>query len=238
MHIYYVVTIITLFCITLLFLGLYIISLWKREGENETNHKIEIKAIKENLEEARYIIEKLETRLRERTNQAFLNPVSKLPNQLGIDSAIRSLFGRFNRGGGKERITVVAIDLDHFKPVNDKYGHKNGDKVLKVAGEILQHSIRTEDVLAHLHGDEFVLVLSNTNEEAVHVIMKRAKEKFSQYHFSFAEGDKVETNFCYGLAEVTASETHSETHFDHIYHKADMDCNRRKELEGGSRSKR
>ena len=162
--------------------------------------------------------------------QAYASSISGLPNERGLEAVVRSIFGHFHRGLF-QKITVVAIDLDHFGLVNNRYGHKNGDKVLKVAGEILLHSTRPDEVVGHLYGDEFVIIFTDTSDEVIREIMKRAQKKFAQYHFSFAEGDKVNTNFTYGTAStISCDET-----FGTIYHRADMDCNARKELPGGSR---
>jgi diguanylate cyclase (GGDEF)-like protein len=161
---------------------------------------------------------------------AYQSSVSDLPNKLGIEMSVRGIFARLQRGKIK-KVTVVAIDLDHFKPVNDKYGHKNGDKVLWVAGEILLHTTRPDDVVGHLSGDEFVIIFSDTEDSHVENILARAKEKFSTHHFSFANGDKVQTNFTYGIA----SAIRSEQTFESLYHSADLDCNKRKERVGGSR---
>jgi len=162
--------------------------------------------------------------------QAYKNDKSGLPNNLGLEAVARPIFGHLHRGLFK-KITIAAIDLDDFSDVNNRYGHKNGDKVLEVAGKILLHSTRPDEVVGHLQGDEFVIIFIDTPDEVVLEIMKRARKKFAQYHFSFAEGDKVNTNFTFGIASTCSPD---ET-FDTLYHNADMDCNARKELPGGSR---
>jgi diguanylate cyclase (GGDEF)-like protein len=150
---------------------------------------------------------------------------------LGIESRVRGAFAQMQRGKIK-KITVVAIDLDNFKRVNDTYGHKSGDKVLAVAGEILLHSTRLEDIVAHLSGDEFLILFCDTEDSHVEEILLRAKKKLSTRYFSFANG-KILTNFTYGCA---SSASDKET-FESLYHSADMDCNRRKRSVGGSRFK-
>jgi diguanylate cyclase (GGDEF)-like protein len=161
---------------------------------------------------------------------AYLSSVSGLPNKLGIERSVRGVFARLQRGK-IQKVTVVAIDLDQFKPINDVYGHKNGDKVLKTAGDILLRSTRPDDVVGHLSGDEFVIIFSDTEESHVEEILARAKEKFRAHHFSFTNGNKVQTNFTYGIA----SSVRNDASFESLCHSADMDCNRRKELVGGSR---
>lgn len=73
----------------------------------------------------------------------------------------------------KHPLTLVYIDLDNFKAINDRLGHITGDKVLRVVTETIQRQIRPTDILARLGGDEFALLLPETGEEEVKQVMGR-----------------------------------------------------------------
>ncbi|MFZ2167284.1 MAG: GGDEF domain-containing protein [Minisyncoccia bacterium] len=84
----------------------------------------------------------------------------------------------------KEGVSVIFIDLDNFKKVNDKFGHGTGDKVLiKVAG-LLKGPLRDSDILARYGGDEFVVLLPNTNEEHALVVAEKLRTVFEDQDLS------------------------------------------------------
>jgi diguanylate cyclase (GGDEF)-like protein len=70
-------------------------------------------------------------------------------------------------------ITIVYIDLDNFKEINDQFGHSTGDTVLKNVVQKINGNVRATDILARLGGDEFALLLPETNQEAAHTIVTR-----------------------------------------------------------------
>lgn len=74
----------------------------------------------------------------------------------------------------KEKVAVLFIDLDRFKPVNDLYGHHIGDMILKKVSKILLNSVRTNDFVGRYGGDEFIIILGNikNKENAVHIAQK------------------------------------------------------------------
>jgi diguanylate cyclase (GGDEF)-like protein len=63
------------------------------------------------------------------------------------------------------QIAVLFIDLDHFKPINDRYGHAAGDQILKITAKRMQHQVRSEDCVGRLGGDEFIIVLPGLSLE-------------------------------------------------------------------------
>ena len=73
-------------------------------------------------------------------------------------------------------LSLVMIDLDGFKAINDQYGHLFGDRVLKHIAKILQSSIREEDILARFGGDEFILLLPNASITNALLVIKRIKQ--------------------------------------------------------------
>jgi two-component system, chemotaxis family, sensor kinase Cph1 len=63
------------------------------------------------------------------------------------------------------QIAVLFIDLDHFKPINDRYGHAAGDRILKITGKRMQHQVRSQDCAGRLGGDEFIIILPGLSLE-------------------------------------------------------------------------
>ena len=107
---------------------------------------------------------------------AVTDPLTGLRNRRGLDLYIRSL-----AGATKDTFGVVHLDLDRFKPINDVFGHAAGDYLLCAVADILTSSVREEDYVARVGGDEFVLVLKGScvqemAEEVVERIITRCRE--------------------------------------------------------------
>jgi diguanylate cyclase (GGDEF)-like protein len=76
--------------------------------------------------------------------------------------------------------TVVYLDLDNFKQVNDTFGHAEGDRVLKIVGSTLAKGVRSTDIVGRLGGDEFALVLPNTNHAQARKVMEKLHQKLME----------------------------------------------------------
>lgn len=75
----------------------------------------------------------------------------------------------------KKPLTLVYFDIDNFKKVNDSFGHDVGDELLKLVAELIQNHLRQSDLLARVGGDEFVILLSDTNFEKSSLLLDRVK---------------------------------------------------------------
>jgi diguanylate cyclase (GGDEF)-like protein len=72
-------------------------------------------------------------------------------------------------------LTIAFLDCDNFKEMNDRHGHKTGDKILRTVGQTLKKNLRTWDLTARFGGDEFVLVLPATEENLAHSVLERTR---------------------------------------------------------------
>ncbi|MEY4593004.1 MAG: hypothetical protein RIR18_1899 [Pseudomonadota bacterium] len=108
---------------------------------------------------------------------ALHDSLTGLHNRRSFTNRLRDEYLRMQRTG--ERYALVLIDIDHFKRVNDGYGHETGDIVLKHVAAILQESARVTDFVARLGGEEFVVLLPNTDEGA-RVIAEKMRQAVSE----------------------------------------------------------
>lgn len=92
---------------------------------------------------------------------AKTDPLTQIYNRIYIDEVLLNQYYRYYRNS--EECSVVMMDIDHFKSINDTFGHLAGDKVLKEFAKIIQHSIRESDILGRWGGEEFLLILPHTN---------------------------------------------------------------------------
>ena len=86
------------------------------------------------------------------------------------------------------KLSLLVTDIDHFKKVNDTYGHDIGDVVIKGLGEILKRQKRTTDVVARFGGEEFVILCEQTDEQGAHQLGERIREELGKTVFNSAQG--------------------------------------------------
>jgi diguanylate cyclase (GGDEF)-like protein len=100
--------------------------------------------------------------------RAATDALTGLPNKRGLEDTLKRLVAQANRS--LTPLAVIAVDLDHFKDVNDTYGHERGDEVLAAFGVMLRTNVRTVDVAARSGGEEFIVLLPDTDRAgAMHV---------------------------------------------------------------------
>lgn len=101
-------------------------------------------------------------------------------NRRGFETELKHVLERARRYG--EQGAVIYIDLDHFKEVNDTYGHAAGDAVLSDIANIIENSVRGTDYVARLGGDEFVVLLVNATKGQVHNRAKLLEQELNHAH--------------------------------------------------------
>lgn len=160
--------------------------------------------------------------------------LTNLLNRRGLRVSLETMLGDFRRGQHIDSISVVCIDLNDFKPINDLLGHPAGDEVLQVFANILSSTTRATDIVARTGGDEFLLVLPDISKDDVERIMKRTLKLLNEHTFSFSHRkfyENINLCFSYGVAA-----THdSELPFSELYHEAERKCEGAKKRDGKGR---
>lgn len=113
------------------------------------------------------------------TRLSTTDELTGLLNRRGFERTIADMFSDCT-GGGPE-LAVIAIDLDHFKRLNDTCGHEKGDLALKAAGELMKAGIRPEDGAARVGGDELFMLLRGVKGEKAVAIAGRLADLFSRH---------------------------------------------------------
>lgn len=117
----------------------------------------------------------------------------------------------------KQPLILAVLDLDHFKSVNDKYGHEMGDQVLNYFGKLLNQSFRQEDVVGRWGGEEFVVGMYATNKDDGMRRLAQVLQELSKYSFTVLNGNKFHVTFSAGIAQVPDDGKDLQT----LYQKAD-----------------
>lgn len=114
-------------------------------------------------------------------SMVLTDPLTGCLNRRGFDQALAREVGRAARAGSE--FALLAIDLDHFKRVNDTYGHLGGDMVLRAIGSLLVTSGRAGDVVARVGGEEFAILLAETGLTGAHLFATRLCERIRDFPF-------------------------------------------------------
>jgi diguanylate cyclase (GGDEF)-like protein/PAS domain S-box-containing protein len=122
---------------------------------------------------------------------SLTDSMTGLPNRHFFDNALRSEFSRHQRSGAQ--LSLIMIDVDHFKKYNDHYGHPAGDDCLRQIAQTLQKVVEREaDVIARYGGEEFVVILADTNLQGALALTARIREAVSNLAFPHARSDVSE----------------------------------------------
>ena len=139
---------------------------------------------------------------------AVFDSLTGLNNSRSIKEEVARICNRFDRKTGAVA-TIALCDIDHFKAVNDTYGHIQGDLILKEVGEILSSSMRKDfDVAGRYGGEEFLLVLDGTQDSDTLEIIERIRRKIEGHTFGKADkagnaipGESLHITMSFGIAE-------------------------------------
>ncbi len=130
--------------------------------------------------------------------EAATDPVTRLPNARAAFQRMEEEIRRASREG--RRLAVLFLDLNHFKQVNDTYGHVVGDKVLAETAEKLRQSLRPYDFLGRVGGDEFLAVLPGIDDENLRAKVASLKKLVEQNAVAAGEGVAVSISVSVGVA--------------------------------------
>lgn len=130
---------------------------------------------------------------------AFKDPLTGLLNRRAMEKALKREFTRARRY--IIPLSVVFIDLDDFKQINDSYGHDCGDDLLKFAATTMLNMSRQSDIVARFAGDEFVLILPGTTPQEAKGLLERLRYYFMDHKMEDEE-KQIEVGFSYGIASA------------------------------------
>ncbi len=134
--------------------------------------------------------------------QATTDPLTKLKNRRAFFEMGVGHFSLARRHGND--LSVIAIDIDHFKRINDTYGHQVGDEVLVAIAEIFSNAARVEDISARLGGEEFSILLPDTNRLGAAVLAERIRDSIDAKKIAVAGGRTLSLTVSAGIASYGA----------------------------------
>ena len=133
---------------------------------------------------------------------AQTDAVSGIRNRRSFLEAAKVMLEERRRRGGD--VVVVLLDIDHFKAINDRYGHHAGDAVIVQFAEFLSHSVRAGDIVGRFGGDEFALLITSSVDTG-HLILKRLVQEAAQTTWRLDSGTSLKLTVSVGMAALNES---------------------------------
>lgn len=122
-------------------------------------------------------------------------------------------------------LSILSMDLDHFKRINDQYGHRAGDDVLRFFAQTVRHCVRNIDILVRRGGEEFVLIMPSTTTDEAVAVAERIRSTLASQQIHLSTGQDVHQSVSIGVVTWDREETAAE--LDHRADQAMYDAKRR-----------
>jgi diguanylate cyclase (GGDEF)-like protein len=147
-------------------------------------------------------------------SMALQDPLTRLGNRRSLYEKIKPIWLRTQEH--KHAISVILLDIDHFKIINDTHGHSLGDRVLKKIADIIINNARTRDIVIRWGGEELLMVLPNTTKIEASAIAERIRKHIEELNLK-ADKKPIQVTASFGIADLQ-----NETTIDELINVADI----------------
>lgn len=176
----------------------------KNSFSSQDLHNAIVKAVKDN---------NLDETKRWKT-QALVDPLTKVLNRNAYNLTLEQTIRDFRRY--KDHTILMVADIDHFKKLNDNYGHKTGDRVLRSVASSLNDSIRASDFVFRYGGEEFVILLKKCSLDHGKKVAEKIRRQVEE-NFSLDKGQKLSVTISLGLTQFKENDSE-----DSVFQRADQ----------------
>jgi len=187
----------------------------KREKDSERMTAVEERmgTLKETINQMKEEVSSAKQRAHELEKEILVDPLTGVYNRRAYDKRIKEELQRFIRYG--RPFSIIILDVDHFKSVNDLYGHAVGDLCLKEIINRVQPMLRESDFLARFGGEEFVVLLPETEQKGAGEAAEKLRQCIEKTEF-LHRGDKVAITISLGVTQVISDDQTSESLFTRV----------------------
>ncbi len=179
--------------------------LYKELLENKAarrDEKLNTRLLKNIIAQFVDLYNELEAKKEEIREKAVRDPLTGIYNRITFDEALDREIKKDRRY--KDNIfSLIMFDIDHFKHVNDQYGHPTGDRVLKKLAELVKSKVREVDIFARWGGEEFMILAPRTDSDRAYKTAERLRNSIEEYNF--IPGENITCSF--GTAEFLEGES-------------------------------
>jgi diguanylate cyclase (GGDEF)-like protein/putative nucleotidyltransferase with HDIG domain len=136
----------------------------------------------------------------EKTKESALtDPLTELPNARGFDMMLEQRLAECQRMN-RESLSLISMDVDDFKQINDQWGHALGDRLLASIARVIRKELRQMDILCRYAGDEFVAIMPMASQSMSETVAERIRKAVSDHKFSVRTGKTVVVSISTGIA--------------------------------------
>lgn len=176
------------------------------QQENANEHT---RALEERLHAMELESKELRLHLAQQEQMASRDALTELPNRASYDRRVLNEFVQWRNSlaqGSETGLCLAICDVDHFKRINDTYGHLAGDKVLKILAKEISIRLRKTDFVARYGGEEFVIIMPSTTLEDAEPLINSIRQKIEKCPFHFKE-TQVQITLSFGLSSFEELDT-------------------------------
>jgi diguanylate cyclase len=166
-----------------------------------------MEVMRQEIQESRQEINSLQDRLKSAVKEALSDPLTGLINRKGLSLAIENLVLSLETSNSYP--CLLMLDIDHFKKINDTFGHPLGDRVIKVVADILKNQIKGKDTAARYGGEEFCILLPETELSDAVKVAENIRHTIENAHIKRASDNQVicRMTISIGVARYQPNET-------------------------------
>lgn len=172
--------------------------------------------LSQQLETSAREVRTLTEQLEQAQVEALLDPLTGLNNRRGLERRADELH---LRAGGLAGASLLLADIDHFKTINDNYGHLAGDKVIRSVAQIIRANIKGRDIAARLGGEEFAVLLPQTTAEGAAALAEQIRKAVARARIRRAGRDEEAGRITLSIGVATA---HADDTLDQLIERADL----------------
>jgi diguanylate cyclase len=137
-----------------------------------------MQSLQTELEASKAQVEKLHKELQSARVEALIDPLTGILNRRGFEDAARQTFE--DQSALVKGVCLLMVDIDHFKKINDTYGHLFGDKIIRAIAETLKSKVRGQDSVARMGGEEFAVLLTETDVAGARVVAENIRQSIER----------------------------------------------------------
>lgn len=178
----------------------------KVNGENDKNKALtkELSKLQNELAQIEQESKALKKQLSEHKKNSLLDSLTKLPNRYALDEQCEKEYKQWQ--SQKTPLSIAVVDLDHFKRINDNYGHSAGDKTLEIIAKAMQKIIKAPNFIARYGGEEFIILLPKLAIKDAQRLLDLMRKKISSLPLKFKQ-DKVSISISAGITALEGDDT-------------------------------